>query len=167
MKDEYLIRKPKGLKKKKMLGRGLGSGHGKTAGKGTKGQKARSGGGVRLGFEGGQMPLFRRIARRGFSNAPFKKVYQVLNVSELNRYADGETVSAETLLAKGMLGKKGMPVKILGDGELSKKLTVSVDKVSAKAREKILAAGGTVAGDAAQEAAPASGPQDGGASEGK
>lgn len=167
MKDEYLIRKPKGLKKKKMLGRGLGSGHGKTAGKGTKGQKARSGGGVRLGFEGGQMPLFRRIARRGFSNAPFKKVYQVLNVSELNRYADGETVSAETLLAKGMLGKKGMPVKVLGDGELTRKLTVSVDRVSAKAREKILAAGGTVAGEAAKAAAQAAEAQDSGASEGK
>ncbi len=176
MKDEYLIRKPKGLKKKKMLGRGLGSGHGKTAGKGTKGQKARSGGGVRLGFEGGQMPLFRRIARRGFSNAPFKVVYQVLNVSDLNRYADGETVSAETLLAKGMLGKKGMPVKILGDGELTRKLTVSVDRVSAKAREKIQAAGGTVAGeaakaaekaDAAKAAAQAAEAQDSGASEGK
>ncbi len=167
MKDEYLIRKPKGLKKKKMLGRGLGTGHGKTAGKGTKGQKARSGGGVRLGFEGGQMPLFRRVARRGFSNAPFKVVYQVLNVSELNRFSDGETVSAETLLSKGILGKKGMPVKILGDGELSRKLTVSVDKVSAKAREKILAAGGTVAGDAAPSGKPAPDATDSGASEGK
>jgi large subunit ribosomal protein L15 len=148
VKDEYLIRKPKGLKKKKMLGRGLGSGHGKTAGKGTKGQKARSSGGVRLGFEGGQMPLFRRIARRGFSNAPFKKIYQVLNVSDL------------------------------GDGELARKLTVSVDKVSAKAREKILAAGGTVAGEAAvqstrggspdvQASSPAAAQADSGASEGK
>jgi large subunit ribosomal protein L15 len=146
VKDDYTIRKPKGLKKKKMLGRGLGSGHGKTAGKGTKGQKARAGGGVRLGFEGGQMPLFRRIARRGFSNAPFKKIYEVLNVSDLNRFADGDTVNAETLRARGLLGKKGLLVKILGDGELARKLSVSVDKVSAGAREKILAVGGTVAG---------------------
>jgi large subunit ribosomal protein L15 len=142
--EDRTIRKPKGLKKKKMLGRGVGSGHGKTSGKGTKGQKARSGGGVRLGFEGGQMPLFRRIARRGFSNAPFKKVYAVINVSELNRFPDGEKVTEETLRARGLLGKKGLPVKILGNGELARKLSVSVDKVSATAREKILAAGGTV-----------------------
>jgi large subunit ribosomal protein L15 len=142
--QEFTIRKPKGLKKKKMLGRGLGSGHGKTAGKGTKGQNSRSGGGTRAGFEGGQMPLFRRIARRGFSNIPFKKIYEVLNVSDLNRFADGEKVTAETLKARGLLKKPELPVKILGDGELARKLSVQVDKVSKAAREKIVAAGGEV-----------------------
>jgi large subunit ribosomal protein L15 len=142
--EDSTIRKPKGLKKKKMLGRGVGSGHGKTSGKGHKGQKARSGGGVRVGFEGGQMPLFRRIARRGFSNIPFKKTYEVVNVSDLNRFADGEKVSAESLKAKGIVKKTSMPVKILGDGDLSRKLSVSVDKVSETARQKIVAAGGEV-----------------------
>jgi large subunit ribosomal protein L15 len=141
--EEFRLRKPRGLKKKKMLGRGHGTGHGKTAGKGTKGQKSRSGGGVRIGFEGGQMPLFRRIARRGFSNYPFKEIFEVFNVSDLNRFADGDKVTRESLKEKGLLKKKG-PVKILGDGELTRKLSVSVDKVSAKAREKILAAGGEV-----------------------
>jgi large subunit ribosomal protein L15 len=142
--EEINLRKPRGLKKKKMLGRGLGTGHGKTAGKGTKGQKARSGGGVRIGFEGGQMPLYRRIARRGFSNAPFRKEYVVFNVSDLNRFADGDKVDRVTLKARGLLNKKGLPIKILGDGELGRKLSVSVDKVSAQAREKILAAGGEI-----------------------
>jgi large subunit ribosomal protein L15 len=142
--EEISLRKPRGLKKKKMLGRGLGTGHGKTAGKGTKGQKARSGGGVRIGFEGGQMPLYRRIARRGFSNAPFRKEYVVFNVSDLNRFADGDKVDRVTLKARGLLNKKGLPIKILGDGELGRKLSVSVDKVSAQAREKILAAGGEI-----------------------
>ncbi len=143
--EKPAIRVPKGATRdKKMLGRGVGSGHGKTAGKGTKGQKARAGGGVRVGFEGGQMPLYRRIARRGFSNAPFKKVYAVVNVSALNGYADGESVTLASLRAKGLVKKKETLVKILGDGELARKLTVSVDKVSASAREKILAAGGQV-----------------------
>jgi large subunit ribosomal protein L15 len=143
--EKPTIRAPKGAtRNKKMLGRGVGSGHGKTAGKGTKGQKARAGGGVRVGFEGGQMPLFRRIARRGFSNAPFKKVYEVVNVSALNGFADGETVNLESLRAKGLVKKKGVLVKVLGEGELARKLTVSVDKVSASAREKVLAAGGSV-----------------------
>jgi large subunit ribosomal protein L15 len=142
--EKPTIHAPKGAtKKKKMLGRGLGTGHGKTAGKGTKGQKARAGGGVRIGFEGGQMPLFRRIARRGFSNAPFKKVYEVVNVSDLNSFADGATVNAESLRSVGLVKKRGA-IKVLGDGELARKLTVSVDKVSASAREKILAAGGQV-----------------------
>jgi large subunit ribosomal protein L15 len=143
--EKPTIRAPKGAtKNKKMLGRGHGTGHGKTAGKGTKGQKARAGGGVRPGFEGGQMPLFRRIARRGFSNAPFKKVYEVVNVSALNGFTDGDTVNLESLRAKGLVKKKGVLVKVLGDGELARKLTVSVDKVSASAREKVLAAGGQV-----------------------
>ncbi len=142
--EGFNIRAPKGQKKNKRLGRGVGSGHGKTAGKGTKGQKARAGGGVRLGFEGGQMPLFRRIARRGFSNYPFKKIFQVINVSDLNRFVDGDTVSPESLAAKGLAKKRGVLVKILGSGELSRKLMVQGVQVSATAREKIAAMGGEV-----------------------
>src|SRR5512140_1352196 len=122
--EGFNIHAPKGQRKNKRLGRGVGSGHGKTAGKGTKGQKARAGGGVRLGFEGGQMPLFRRIARRGFSNYPFKKIYQVVNVGDLNRFADGDTVTPESLAAKGLARKKSMGVKVLGAGELARKVTV-------------------------------------------
>jgi large subunit ribosomal protein L15 len=151
--EGFNIRAPKGQKKNKRLGRGVGSGHGKTAGKGTKGQKARAGGGVRLGFEGGQMPLFRRIARRGFSNYPFKKIFQVINVSDLNRFADGETVTAESLAAKGLAKKPRVMVKILGSGELTRKLIVDVGHVSAAARAKIVAMGGEV--KAAVVAAPA------------
>ncbi|MCX7032194.1 MAG: 50S ribosomal protein L15, partial [Spirochaetes bacterium] len=147
--DEMNLRRPKGQKTKKILGRGLGSGHGKTAGKGTKGQKARAGGGVRLGFEGGQMPLFRRIARRGFSNEPFKIVYQVVNVGDLNRFSDGDTVTAESLRERGLARRRGVPVKVLGDGELTRKLVVDVAKVSAAARAKITALGGEVLGPAA------------------
>ena len=142
--EGFDIRAPKGRKKNKRLGRGVGSGHGKTAGKGTKGQKARAGGGVRLGFEGGQMPLFRRIARRGFSNYPFKKEFQVVNVSDLNRLADGATVTAASLAEAGLARKKGVPVKILGTGELARRLVVDGPKVSSVAREKILAKGGEV-----------------------
>jgi large subunit ribosomal protein L15 len=142
--EGFDIRAPKGQKKNKRLGRGVGSGHGKTAGKGHKGQKARAGGGVRLGFEGGQMPLFRRIARRGFSNYPFKKVFQVVNVSDLNRFADGATVTAASLAALGLARKKRVAVKILGAGELTRKLVVDGLVVSSVAREKILAQGGQV-----------------------
>jgi large subunit ribosomal protein L15 len=142
--EGFDIRAPKGQKKNKRLGRGVGSGHGKTAGKGNKGQMARAGGGVRLGFEGGQMPLFRRIARRGFSNYPFKKEFQVVNITDLNRFADGQTVTPESLAALGLARKKGVPVKILGNGELTKKLTVDGIRVSATAREKIAAVGGNV-----------------------
>ena len=138
------IRAPKGQRKNKRLGRGVGSGHGKTAGKGHKGQKARAGGGVRLGFEGGQMPLFRRIARRGFSNYPFKKEFQVVNITDLNRFADGQTVTPASLAALGLARKKDVPVKILGNGELTKKLVVDGVRVSATAQEKIAAAGGEV-----------------------
>ena len=138
------LRAPKGQRKNKRLGRGVGSGHGKTAGKGTKGQKARAGGGVRLGFEGGQMPLFRRVARRGFSNYPFKVVYQVVNVGDLNRFADGDTVTPQTLKAKGLARKRATPVKILGGGELARRVRVEGARVSASAAEKIAKAGGTV-----------------------
>jgi large subunit ribosomal protein L15 len=143
--EGFTLRAPRGQNKKvKRLGRGVGSGHGKTAGKGTKGQKARAGGGVRLGFEGGQMPLFRRIARRGFSNYPFKKEYQVVNVSDLNRFADGDTVTPDTLRAIGLARKRGVPVKILGGGELTRKVTVREARVSASARDKITKMGGSV-----------------------
>lgn len=142
--DDIRIRRPRGIKGKKILGRGIGSGHGKTAGRGTKGQGARAGGSLRAGFEGGQMPLYRRVAHRGFSNMPFKVEYQVVNVGELNRFADGDTVSPESLRAKGLARKRGVPVKILGGGELARKLTLEVPKVSASAREKILALGGSI-----------------------
>jgi large subunit ribosomal protein L15 len=143
--EGFDIRAPKGsTKKNKRLGRGVGSGHGKTAGKGHKGQKARAGGGVRLGFEGGQMPLFRRIARRGFSNYPFKKVFQVVNVSDLNRFADGDIVNPLSLAAHGLARRKGVEVKILSSGELTKKVVVEGARVSATARQKIEAVGGSV-----------------------
>ena len=142
--EGFNIRAPKGQKKNKRLGRGVGSGHGKTAGKGHKGQKARAGGGVRLGFEGGQMPLFRRIARRGFSNYPFKKEFQVLNISDLNRFADGDMVTPATLASRGLAKKKGVAVKILGAGALTRKLVIDGATVSSVAREKIVAMGGEV-----------------------
>jgi large subunit ribosomal protein L15 len=142
--EGFDIRAPRGQKKNKRLGRGVGSGHGKTAGKGHKGQKARAGGGVRLGFEGGQMPLFRRIARRGFSNYPFKKIFQVVNVSDLNRFSDGDTVTPDALVAHGLARKKGVTVKILGSGELTRKLVVEGALVYASAREKIVAMGGEI-----------------------
>jgi len=155
--EGFDIRAPKGQKKNKRLGRGVGSGHGKTAGKGTKGQKARAGGGVRPGFEGGQMPLFRRVARRGFSNYPFRKVFQVVNVSDLNRFSDGDTVNPETLAAHGLARKKGVTVKILGSGELTRKLVVEGALVSASAREKIAALGGEVREGAAAAQAESKG----------
>jgi large subunit ribosomal protein L15 len=142
--EGFNIRAPKGQRKNKRLGRGVGSGHGKTAGKGNKGQKARAGGGVRLGFEGGQMPLFRRIARRGFSNYPFKKEFQVVNVSDLNRFADGDVVNPQSLVAHGLARKKGVAVKILSSGELTKKIVVEGVRVSVSARQKIVAVGGEV-----------------------
>ncbi len=142
------LKRPDGAtKQKKRLGRGPGSGNGTTAGKGTKGQNARSGGGVRPGFEGGQMPLYRRIARRGFSNYPFKQEYTAINLSTLEKkFAKGDTVSFETLREKGIIGANEQLVKILGEGDLTKKLTVSGLKVSKSARAKIEAAGGTVEG---------------------
>lgn len=144
------LKRPDGAKKqRKRLGRGPGSGNGTTAGRGTKGQNARSGGSVRPGFEGGQMPLYRRIARRGFSNYPFKKEFTAINVSTLEkRFESGATVTLETLREKGIVGASEKLVKILGEGELSRKLTVSGMRVSKSARAKIEAAGGSVEGDA-------------------
>ena len=127
----------------KRLGRGVGSQLGKTSGKGHKGAKARSGGGKRPGFEGGQMPLTRRIPKRGFTNI-FAKEYAIVNVSALNAFEDGETVTVQALIEKGLIKKAMDGVKVLGGGELQKKLTVSVDKVTNSAKEKIEAIGGKV-----------------------
>ena len=125
----------------KRKGRGAGTGHGKTAGRGHKGQKARSGGGVRIGFEGGQMPLARRLPKRGFNNI-FAKPLTAINVTALNRFEDGATVNLQVLLDSGVLTKCPYGVKILGNGELTKKLTVQATAFSASAKEKIEAAGG-------------------------
>ena len=123
-------------------GRGAGSGNGKTAGKGHKGQNARSGGGVRLGFEGGQLPLYRKLPKRGFKNR-FATEYAIVNVGTLNdRYENGETVTLENLMGKGIVTKALDGLKILGNGELTKKLTVEASIFSATAKEKIEAAGG-------------------------
>ena len=123
-------------------GRGHGSGNGKTAGKGHKGQKARSGGGTRPGFEGGQMPLYRRIPKRGFTNINSKDIVGI-NVSALERFEDGAEVTVETLVESGVVSNPRDGVKILGNGELTKKLTVKVNAFSASAKEKIEAAGGS------------------------
>ena len=125
----------------KRKGRGTGTGNGKTGGRGHKGQKARSGGGVRVGFEGGQMPLARRIPKRGFNNI-FAKPLESVNVSVLNRFEDGAVVDANVLLAEGVLSKCVYGVKILGNGEITRKLTVRANAFSAGAKEKIEAAGG-------------------------
>lgn len=144
--SDFVLHAPEGAnKKKRIVGRGSSSGLGTTAGRGNKGQQSRSGGKVYVGFEGGQMPLYRRIARRGFSNYPFKKEYAVFNLLEIEtKYDNGETVDKATLIKKGMLKKVGSLVKILGNGEVSKKLTINVDKISSSAKEKIEKAGGTV-----------------------
>ncbi len=122
-------------------GRGPGSGNGKTAGKGHKGQNARSGGGVRPGFEGGQLPLYRKLPKRGFNNK-FGKEYAIINVSTLNKFENGATVTIETLIEKGILDKALDGLKVLGNGELKKAITVVAKVFSATAREKIEAAGG-------------------------
>ena len=125
----------------KRLGRGSGSGLGKTSGKGHKGAKARSGGGKRPGFEGGQMPLYRRVPKRGFNNV-FRTEYAEVNVEQLEAFEDGATVNAQALLEKKIIRKELDGVKILGGGELTKKLTVQAAKFSASAKEKIEAVGG-------------------------
>ncbi|MTK12942.1 MAG: 50S ribosomal protein L15 [Clostridiaceae bacterium] len=127
----------------KRVGRGTGSGLGRNAGKGEKGQKSRSGGGVRLGFEGGQMPLYRRLPKRGFTNI-FAKEYAEINVERLNIFEDGTEITPELLLEKGIVKKAKNGVKILGNGELQKKLTVKAAKFTKAAAEKIEAAGGKV-----------------------
>jgi len=128
-------------KERKRIGRGHGSGQGKTAGKGHKGQKARSGGSIRPGFEGGQMPLQRRIPKRGFNNIFAKKIVAI-NVSDLNKFEDGAEVDAQALVNAGIVKKEYDGIKILGNGEISKKLTVKVAAYSESAKQKIEAAGG-------------------------
>ncbi|MCI1944706.1 50S ribosomal protein L15 [Clostridium luticellarii] len=130
-------------KSRKRIGRGTGSGFGRNAGKGEKGQKARSGGGVRIGFEGGQMPLYRRIPKRGFTNI-FAKEYFELNVDKLNIFEDGTEVTPELLLEKKIIKRTKNGLKILGNGELQKKLTVKAAKFTKTAAEKIETAGGKV-----------------------
>ena len=128
-------------KEAKRIGRGHGSGNGKTAGKGHKGQKARAGHGMRPGFEGGQMPLQRRVPKRGFNNI-FAEEWIAINVSALEVFEDGATVDADALKANGIIKKADMPVKVLGNGKLTKKLTVKLNAFSASADEKINTAGG-------------------------
>jgi large subunit ribosomal protein L15 len=141
--QDFNLHAPQGAhKRKRIIGRGQGSGRGTTAGKGNKGQKARSGGKTYVGFEGGQMPLYRRLAQRGFSNYPFKKEFQVVNLGELERrYHDGETVDVTTLKQKGLI-KGPAPVKILGEGKFTKKLMFKISALSASAKAKIEQAGG-------------------------
>lgn len=142
-----ILSAPQGANKKpKRVGRGSSSGLGSTAGKGNKGQQSRSGGKTYVGFEGGQMPLYRRIVRKGFSNYPFKKEYVCINVEQLEaKFNDGETVDKTALIEKGFISSKNASlVKVLGNGEVSKKLTVIVDKVSESAKAKIEKAGGSV-----------------------
>ena len=140
----YELKPVEGSKKlPKRKGRGHGTGNGKTAGKGHKGQNARSGGGVRPGFEGGQMPLYRRVPKRGFNNI-FAKVYTEINVSDLNQFDNGTTITAEVLKEKGMIKKINDGIAVLGNGEVTKKLTVKAAKFTKSASEKIEAAGGKV-----------------------
>jgi large subunit ribosomal protein L15 len=128
----------------KRLGCGESSGHGKTSGKGHKGQKARSGGSIRLGFEGGQMPLIRRLPKRGFNNAAFHKSYAIVNLDTLNGFKAGSVVNEQALRESKLIRGNFEGIKILGDGELKHVLTIEADKVSASAREKIEKAGGTI-----------------------
>ena len=142
MKLHELSPAPGSNQEPKRKGRGIGTGNGKTAGRGHKGQWARSGGGVRPGFEGGQMPLARRLPKRGFNNKVFAKHYAEVNVAVLNAFEDGETICVVAMLEKGLIGKACDGVKVLGNGELKKKLTVKAAGFSKSAKEKIEAAGG-------------------------
>ena len=139
---ESLSPPPGATKKRKRVGRGPGSGHGKTSCRGQKGQKSRSGGKVPPWFEGGQTPLFRRIPKRGFHN-PFRVEYQVVNLRQLNVFDDGDVVDKKALLEKGLISRLNEPVKILGDGNLKRKLTIKVEACTSSALEKIQQAGST------------------------
>ena len=143
MNLEQLVPAPGSRTKPYRKGRGIGSGNGKTAGKGHKGQNARSGGGVRPGFEGGQMPLYRRIPKRGFTNI-FGKEYSEINVATLNKFEDGAEVTPELLKASGLIKKLEDGVSVMGNGEITKKLTVSAHRFTKTAKEKIEKAGGKV-----------------------
>jgi large subunit ribosomal protein L15 len=137
--------RPGAKHRRKRVGCGESSGHGKTSGRGNKGQKARSGGAIRPGFEGGQMPMHRRLPKKGFNNKEFRDVILTVNVSELNHaFEDGAVVNEESLRAKNLVNRICDGIKILGNGELTRKLTVQVDRVSASAKDKIEKAGGTV-----------------------
>lgn len=144
--SEYQLHAPEGAnRKKRIVGRGQGSGLGTTAGRGNKGQQSRSGGKTYPGFEGGQMPLYRRLPMRGFSNQPFRKEWQIVNIGDLEtRFQAGDTVDAASLLMKGLIRKPENLIKVLGKGKLSIALNISVDAVSAGAKAKIEAAGGKV-----------------------
>jgi large subunit ribosomal protein L15 len=144
MRLHNLSPRPGAKKRRKRLGSGESSGKGKTSGKGHKGQKARSGGSIRLGFEGGQMPLIRRLPKRGFNNAAFKLRYAVVNLDDLNDLADGATVDEALLRKEGLVRGTVDGVKILARGEITKKLTISGAKFSEAAKRKIEAAGGTI-----------------------
>ncbi len=144
MRLHNLKPRPGAKHRTKRLGIGESSGHGKTSGKGHKGQKARSGGSIRLGFEGGQMPLIRRLPKRGFNNAAFHKTYAVVNLDDLNSFEKGSTVNEQLLRETKMIRGNVAGLKILGNGELKHALTIEADKVSAGARAKIEGAGGTI-----------------------
>lgn len=150
--SQFELKPAKGsLKNRKRIGRGPGSGQGCTAGRGMNGQMSRSGSKKRPWFEGGQMPLQRRVPKRGFTNI-FRKEYQVVNVSKLDVFSDGETVTLESLYEKGVVSKRLVPVKILGDGELGKKLEVKVAAATKSAVDKITKAGGTFSAIAEEKA---------------
>ena len=131
-------------KKRKIVGRGQGSGRGCTSGRGSNGQKSRSGYSRQIGFEGGQMPLARRLPRRGFNNTQFTHGFQIVNIGDLERFGEGERVDYDLMLKHRLVNRSGRSVKLLGEGELKKKLTVVVHKASKKALEKVLKAGGKV-----------------------
>jgi len=154
MRIEDLKPAPGSTKKRKRIGRGPGSGHGKTSGKGHKGLNARSGGGARPGFEGGQMPLYRRLPKRGFLPYGGKTEFAIVNVGELStRFAAGSVVDPDTLVTNGLIRKSGRgAVKVLGDGDVTHALTVRVHKVSEAAKQKLVAAGGRVESLAAKVA---------------
>lgn len=145
MKLNELNPAPGSKKSRKRIGRGESSGQGKTAGKGHNGQKSRSGSYIHPSFEGGQLPLFRRVPKRGFTNARFKKIYAIVNLKDLElRFDNGAEVNVETLKECGLVNKVNDGIKILGNGELTKKLTVKANKISTSAKEKIEAAGGKI-----------------------
>ncbi|MEJ5361264.1 MAG: 50S ribosomal protein L15 [Spirochaetota bacterium] len=141
---QYTLKKPEYIKKKKRIGCGPGSGHGKTSCKGHKGQKARSGAHFKPGFEGGQMPLQRRVPKRGFNNAQFKEEVQIINIKDIARLGV-QDVTPEVLYQKGLIKSQLLPVKLLANGDIASAVKVTVDAVSSSAKEKIEKAGGSVA----------------------
>ena len=143
MKLNNLYPAPKSIKKRKRVGRGCGSGHGSTSCRGSNGQNSRSGGGVRPGFEGGQMPLYRRVPKRGFTSV-FKKNYSIVNIGRLDIFKDGDVVTQKELIDKGIIKKLGYGVKILAKGGLNKKLTIKANKFSQKAISEIESVGGKI-----------------------